>query len=81
MHYLSPQSLQSFLLCLRVDPCPNNEGDDVEEWYPRMLGQELLSERQSQWGGNPADFHDGHESSSDSSSNLMEGPGAGNHSH
>ena len=81
MAYLSPQSLQSLLLCLRVDPSPNDEGDDVEKWHPRMLRQELLGERQSQWGGNPTDFHDGHETSSDGSSNLVEGSGARYHGH
>ena len=79
--YLSSQSLKPLLLGLRVDPGSDDESDDVEERHPCMLGEKFLSEGQSQWGGDPADFHDGHESGSYGGSDLMESSGAGDDGH
>ena len=46
-----------------------------------MLGQEFLGECQRQRRGDPADLHDGQESSSDGGSDLVEGPRAGYDGH
>ena len=79
--YLFPQSREPLLLGLRVDPCANDKGNDVKERHPGLLWQEFLGECQRQRRGNPADLHDGHESSSDGSSDLVEGPRAGDDGH
>jgi hypothetical protein len=77
----SPESLKPLLLGLRVDPRADDEGEDVEKGHPCVLGEELLGERQCQWRGDPADFHDGHEAGSDGRSDLVEGSGSGNDGH
>ena len=79
--YLSPQSSQPLLLGVRIDICSDDERDDVEEWHPSVLRQELLRKRQSQRRCNPADLHDRHEACLDRSPDLMEGPRASNDSH
>jgi len=46
---LPPQSSKSLLLGVLVDICSNDEGHEVEERYPGLLGQELLGKRQADW--------------------------------
>ena len=46
-----------------------------------MLGKELLRESQRDRRGDPADFHHGHEASSDCGSDLVESPRPGNDGH
>lgn len=47
MTYLLPESGKPLLLGVSVDVCANNKGNDVEEWYPRLFGQEFLGESKS----------------------------------
>lgn len=52
--FLSPlDSSQLSLLLLRVDVCANDESNNVEEWYPSFLWQELLGNDESYRRGNP----------------------------
>lgn len=78
---LLPQSSQALLLGVRVDVGADDKGDDVEERHPRLLGQELLRERQGQRRGDPADLHDRHEAGPDGRAHLVEGPRAGDDGH
>lgn len=78
---LLSQSSEALLLGNRVDICSDEEGDDVEEWDPGVLGKELLCECKSKWGCDPADFHDRPESSLPGCMNLMDGLRTGNDSH
>ena len=55
---LLSQSCEALLLGVGVDVCTNYKGNDVEEGYPGLLGQELLGEGKSQRRGAPADLHD-----------------------
>jgi hypothetical protein len=66
---------------MRIDVCPNDKGNDVEKWHPRLLGKELLRKRQGYWRSNPANLHDREEARSNGSIDLVECPGTGNHSH
>lgn len=79
--YLPPQRLKPLLLRLRVDPGANDKGNDIEEWHPSVLRQELLGKGQCQGRDDPTDFHDWHEAGSDRRSDLVEGPSAGNDGH
>lgn len=76
-----PQSLEALLLGVGVDIGSNEETDDVEERHPGVLGQELLGKGQGQWGGDPADLHDGQEAGLDGGANLVEGARASNDGH
>lgn len=64
-----------------VDIGSNEETDDVEEGNPGVLGEELLGKGQSQWGGDPADLHDGQEAGTDGGADLVEGTRASNDRH
>ena len=64
-----------------VDIGSNEETNDVEEWHPSVLGEELLRERKCERGSDPADFHDGHETSANCGANLMEGARASDNGH
>lgn len=75
------QSFQALLLGMGVDIEPNNEADDVKEWHPGMLREELLGKGKRQRRGNPADLHDGHEAGPDGSADLVEGTRARDHCH
>ena len=46
-----------------------------------MLRQEFLRERQSKRRGDPADFHNGHETRADRGADLVEGACAGDDGH
>jgi hypothetical protein len=78
---LSSQSSEPLLLGVCVDVCADNEADNVEEWDPGDLWEELLGKRQRDGGNDPADLHDGPETSLDSSADLVEGTGACNERH
>lgn len=78
--YLS-QGLEALSLSVGVDVGSNEETDDVEEWHPGVLREELLGERECERGSDPADFHDGHETGADGCANLMEGARASNDGH
>ena len=75
------QSFEALLLGVSVDVGSNEETDDVEERHPGVLGEELLGEGQSQRRSDPADLHDGHETSADGRANLVEGARASNNGH
>src|ERR1700748_2537704 len=77
----SPQSSKSLLLGVRVDIGANDEGDKIEEWNPRFLWKECLSEGQTNGRSNPANPHNGPEASSNGSPDLMEGTSASDHRH
>jgi len=75
------QSFEALLLGVSVDIGSNEETDDVEEGNPGVLGQELLGKGQSQWRGDPADLHDGHETRANGGANLVECARTGNDGH
>lgn len=66
---------------MRVDVRANNEGYNIEERNPSLLREELLGKGKSQRGRDPADFHDGHETSPDCCPDLVEGACACNEGH
>ena len=66
---------------MSVDIRPDDEGDNIEEWDPGLLRQELLRESQGQGRGDPADFHDSHESRPDGGSDLVPSSSASDDSH
>ena len=66
---------------MRVDICPNDKSDNVEERYPDVLWEELLRECQGDWGDDPADLHHRHEASLDGRAYLVESARAGNDGH
>lgn len=69
---LPPESLQSLLLGMCIDVSTNHEADEVEEWYPNLIRQECLGKGKRKWRCDPGDFHDGHETCTHSSADLME---------
>lgn len=75
------ESGHSFLLGESIDIGSDDETDEVEEWNPGVLGQELLSEGQSQRAGDPADLHDGEETRPDHGLNVLLLPGTGDDRH
>jgi hypothetical protein len=78
---LSPQGCKPLLLGVRVDVCTDDERDNVEERYPRLLREELLRKREADGGRDPADLHDRPEAGLDRCSNLVEGARAGDDGH
>lgn len=46
-----------------------------------MFREELLRKREGERGGDPADFHDGHEARADGGADLVESAGAGDEGH
>ncbi len=78
---LPPQCSKSLLLRVRVNVGTEHEGNGIEERHPSLLRQELLGKSQSEWGGDPANFHDWQESSSNCGPNLMDGPCTCNDGH
>ena len=56
-----------------VDIGSDDERDDVKEGNPCMLGKELLRKGEGERGSDPADLHDGHETSFPGCMNLMNG--------
>lgn len=78
---LLPQSSKSLLLSMSVDVSTNDECDNIEEWNPSLFWEEFLGECQSDGRGDPADFHDGHETCSDGRADLMPCSGTGDDGH
>jgi hypothetical protein len=78
---LSPQRREPLLLGVRIDVCSNDECDNVEEWNPGLLWEELLGKREADGRGDPADLHDGPEAGLDGRSNLVEGARTGDDGH
>jgi hypothetical protein len=78
---LSPKGSEPLLLGVRVDVGPNDEGDNVEEWDPRFLREELLRKRETNGRSDPADLHDGPEARLDRGFHLVEGARAGDDGH
>jgi hypothetical protein len=78
---LSSERFETLLLRVSVDVCANNKSHDVEEWNPGVLGEEVLGKSQSDGRRDPADFHDGHETSADGRADLVESARAGNDGH
>lgn len=66
---------------MRVDVGANDEGNQVEKWHPCLGRKECLRKGQGDWGGEPADTHDGPEASADSGTHLVPGLSAGDPSH
>ena len=79
--HLLPQSSKPLLLGMGIDVGPNAEGYDVEERNPSLFGQEFLGKCQCQWGGDPADAHDGPETGAHGGADLVPGAGAGDDGH
>ena len=78
---LLSQSGQALLLRVCVDVGTDNESDDVEEGHPGLLGKELLGESQGQRRSAPADFHDGEQTSTNGSADLVESASTCDDSH
>jgi len=75
------ESRHPLLLGESINIGSNDETDKVEEWNPSMRGQELLGERQSNWAGDPANFHDGEETRPNHSPDIFPLPGTSNEGH
>ena len=73
MTYLLPQRSEPLLLSVSVDVSANAKGDNIEEGYPCLLWQELLSEGQSNGRGDPGNLHDRHEAGTHRGADLMPG--------
>ena len=56
---------------MRVDVGADDEGDDVEEGHPHVLGQELLREGERDGRRDPADAHDGDEAGAHGGADLV----------
>jgi hypothetical protein len=78
--YLS-ESLETLLLGVGVDVGADDEADDVKEWHPGVLRQELLREGESDRRSDPAHLHDRHETGLDSCTDLVNRPSTRNDSH
>ncbi|KAI7976868.1 hypothetical protein EIK77_010099 [Talaromyces pinophilus] len=78
---LSSQSFETLLLSVGVDICANNESNNVEEWNPGVLGEEVLGKGQRDGRCDPADFHDGHETGAHGGADLVESAGSGDNGH
>lgn len=81
LNLLPPDSCHSLLLGRLVDVGTDNEGDQVEEWHPRMRRQELLGEQQRKWTSAPRHLHNWHEPNLDGRADLVECPCAGDDRH
>lgn len=69
--YLS-QRFEALLLGVGVDIGTDNKANQVEEGHPGVLGKKLLRKCKGQRRGDPANLHDGHETSAHSSANLVD---------
>lgn len=78
---LLAKSSKTLLLGHGVDVGPNDEGDNIEEWHPKLIGQELLSKGKADGGCDPRDAHDSPEADLDRCANLVIGAGASDQSH
>ena len=55
-----------------VDVGTDNKANQVEEGHPGVLGKELLRKGKGQRRGDPANLHDGHETSAHGSADLVD---------
>lgn len=78
--YLS-QRIEALLLGVGVDIGTDNKADQVEERHPGVLGKELLRKGKGQRRGDPANLHDGHDTSAHGSANLVDVPRTGDDTH
>lgn len=72
---------EALLLRDGVDIGSDEEGNDVEEGDPGVLGKELLRESEGEGGSDPADLHDGHETCFPGCMDLMDCLRAGDDCH
>ena len=75
------ESGKALLLRERVDIRPDDEGDEVEERHPGVLGQELLRKGEAQRRCDPADLCDGPKARFPGGMDLVDGLGAGDDGH
>lgn len=73
---LSPESSEPLLLGMRIDVCTDDESNDVEEGNPSGFREELLGKGERDGRDDPADLHDGPETSLDGRLDLVESSGA-----
>lgn len=64
-----------------IDVCANDESNDVEEWYPGLLRQELLSKCKRDGRGGPRNLHDGKETGANGGADLVEGASTSDNGH
>lgn len=72
---------KTLLLCDGIDIGTDEKGNDVEKGDPGVLGKELLCEGEREWGSDPADLHDGHETCLPGCMDLMDRLRAGDNGH
>lgn len=58
---------------MRINVRPNHKPDQIEKRHPRLLRQEGLRKGERDWGGDPGDFHHGHETRTHGGADLVEG--------
>lgn len=78
---LLAESCEALLLGDGVDVGTDDEGDEVEEGNPELVGEELLGKGQADGGGDPGDAHHLPEADLDGSANLVVSAGAGDEGH
>lgn len=72
---------KALLLGNGVDVCADDKGHKIEEWYPGVLGQELLGEREADGRGDPANTHHLPETDPHRRPNLVERSGTSDQGH
>lgn len=78
---LPAEGREPLLLGDGVDVGADDEGDEVEEGDPEVVGEELLREGKADRRRDPADLHDPPESHADRSLHLVERLRTGDQSH
>lgn len=72
---------EALLLGDGVDVRADDEGDEVEEGHPELVGEELLRKGQADGRGDPGHAHDLPEADADCCPDLVIGAGAGDEGH
>lgn len=78
---LLAEGCEALLLGNGVDVGTNDEGDDVEEGDPELVGKELLRKGKADGRGDPRNAHHLPEANLDGSANLVVGTGTGDEGH
>lgn len=78
---LLAESSKALLLCDGVDVGTNDKRDNVEEWYPELVREELLRKGEADGGSDPGHAHHLPETDLDGGANLVVGACASNESH
>ena len=78
---LLSKSCQTLLLGDRIDVGTDDEGHDVEEGNPELIGEEFLGKSQADRGGDPGDAHDLPEADLDGCTDLMISSGTSDQGH